>query len=118
MAEEERLLPLSGDVAWGAREFDAERAKSFTSATGESLRISREDDGEKARLTVTFSQRDGRTLNVRKITRPKPDPLRLYQTPGISPLPAEHANIRSLAYISSSRSLRNEIPQHLSCLLF
>jgi transposase len=39
------------------------------------------------RVTVTFTQRDGRTLNVRKTTRAEPDLLRLYQTLGISPSP-------------------------------
>jgi hypothetical protein len=39
------------------------------------------------RVTVTFTQRDGRTLNVRKSTRAEPDSLRLYQTLGISPSP-------------------------------
>jgi transposase len=34
----------------GKREFVGEGAKSFTSATGESLRVSREDDGEEVRL--------------------------------------------------------------------
>jgi hypothetical protein len=39
------------------------------------------------RVTVTFTQRDGRTLNVRKTTRPDPDLLYLYQTLGFSPSP-------------------------------
>ena len=39
------------------------------------------------RVTVSFTQRDGRTLNVRKTTRPEPDLLRLYQALGISPSP-------------------------------
>ena len=39
------------------------------------------------RVTVTFTQRDGRTLNVRKTTRPEPELLRLYQALGLSPSP-------------------------------
>jgi transposase len=39
------------------------------------------------RVTVTFSQRDGRTLNVRKTSRAEPDLMRLYKTLGISPSP-------------------------------
>ena len=36
---------------------------------------------------MSFTQRDGRTLNVRKTTRPEPDLPRLYQDLGISPFP-------------------------------
>jgi transposase len=39
------------------------------------------------RVTATFSQRDGRTLHVRKATQPEPDLKRLYDVLGISPLP-------------------------------
>lgn len=39
------------------------------------------------RVTATFVQRDGRTLHVRKSTRPEPDLLRLYQALDITPLP-------------------------------
>jgi transposase len=39
------------------------------------------------RVTVTFTQRDGRTLNVRKTTRPEPDLLRLYRALGINEMP-------------------------------
>jgi hypothetical protein len=39
------------------------------------------------RVTVTFSQRDGRTLNVRKTTRPEPDLARLYRTLGFPETP-------------------------------
>jgi hypothetical protein len=41
------------------------------------------------RVTVTFTQRDGRTLNVRKTTRPEPDLARLYRALGIPGSPGE-----------------------------
>ena len=36
---------------------------------------------------MTFSQRDGRTLNVRKTTRPEPDLARLYRALGFPETP-------------------------------
>ncbi len=39
------------------------------------------------RVTATFVQRDGRTLNVRKSTQPEPDLKRLYEVLGVSLLP-------------------------------
>jgi transposase len=39
------------------------------------------------RVTVTFTRRDGRTLNVRKTTRPEPDLLRLYRVLGMDEMP-------------------------------
>jgi transposase len=39
------------------------------------------------RVTVTFTQRDGRTLNVRKTTRPEPDLMRLYHALGMNERP-------------------------------
>jgi transposase len=44
------------------------------------------------RVTVTFTQRDGQTLNVRKTTRPEPDLLRLYQALAFPHPPAKLAN--------------------------
>jgi hypothetical protein len=55
----------------GGREFDAENAISFTSASGEALRISREDDGEEARLYCHSAGREEKTkaMNARRMQR-------------------------------------------------
>lgn len=39
------------------------------------------------RVTASFTQRDGRTLHVRKATRPEPDLVRIYDALGLDPLP-------------------------------
>jgi hypothetical protein len=39
------------------------------------------------RVTVTFTQRDGRTLNVRKTSRPEPELARLYRALGLPETP-------------------------------
>jgi transposase len=39
------------------------------------------------RLTASFVQKDGRTLHVRKTTRPEPDLLRLYEALGLAHQP-------------------------------
>jgi len=39
------------------------------------------------RVTTSFTQKDGRTLHVRKATRPEPDLLRIYQALGLAPQP-------------------------------
>ncbi|MDD2741740.1 MAG: hypothetical protein PHV02_05680 [Rhodocyclaceae bacterium] len=39
------------------------------------------------RVTASFVQKDGRTLHVRKTTRPKPDLLRLYEALGLAHQP-------------------------------
>ena len=39
------------------------------------------------RVTASFVQRDGRTLHVRKATRPEPDLLRLYDALGLAHQP-------------------------------
>jgi transposase len=39
------------------------------------------------RVTASFVQRDGRTLHVRKATRPEPDLVRLYDALGITHQP-------------------------------
>jgi hypothetical protein len=39
------------------------------------------------RVTATFRQNDGRTLNVRKSTLAEPDLLKIYQALGLNPAP-------------------------------
>lgn len=39
------------------------------------------------RVTARFTQRDGRTLNVRKATQPDPTLKTLYEALGLDPLP-------------------------------
>ncbi len=39
------------------------------------------------RVTASFVQRDGRTLHVRKSTRPEPDLLRIYDALGVAHQP-------------------------------
>lgn len=39
------------------------------------------------RVTARFTQRDGRTLHVRKATRPEPDLKKLYAALGLNPMP-------------------------------
>ncbi|MCO6440042.1 MAG: transposase, partial [Nitrococcus mobilis] len=39
------------------------------------------------RVTATFNRGDGRTLHVRKTTRPEPDQARIYQALGADPAP-------------------------------
>ena len=39
------------------------------------------------RVTESFQQRDGRTLNVRKSTLAEPDLMKIYRALGVSPTP-------------------------------
>ena len=39
------------------------------------------------RVTASFTQKDGRTLHVRKTTRPEPDLVRIYDALGLAHLP-------------------------------
>lgn len=43
--------------------------------------------GTQRRVTAAFSQRDGRTLNVRKTTQAEPELQRLYEVLGIAAAP-------------------------------
>jgi transposase len=43
--------------------------------------------GNQSRVTVTFRREDGRTLNVRKATRPEPEQQRIYEALGLDPNP-------------------------------
>ncbi len=49
----------------------------------DSWRTLRKTLGNQSRVTVTFRREDGRTLNVRKATRPEPEQQRIYETLGI-----------------------------------
>ncbi|MDR1275216.1 MAG: IS1634 family transposase [Candidatus Accumulibacter sp.] len=55
----------------GKRAFDAERALSFTSASGEALRVSREDDGEEVRLYCHSAGREEKekAMNAQRMAR-------------------------------------------------
>jgi hypothetical protein len=45
------------------------------------------DSKEKRCVTASFVQKDGRTLHVRKTTRPEPDLLHLYNAHGLAHQP-------------------------------
>ena len=47
----------------------------------------RETMSVQRRVTASFQQRDGRTLNVRKSTLAEPDLMKIYQALGVSPAP-------------------------------
>ena len=68
LAEGERLA-LSGEGARRGREFDAERAVSFASTSGEALRVSREDDGEEVRLYCHSTGREEKAMNAKRTER-------------------------------------------------